>query len=259
MLPDFTGLTPRDFLSVVVDAMGQMFYSLSIAMGIMIAYGSYLGDEVDLTKSVIHIEIFDTLIAFLAGVMVIPAVYAFMGREGMSSSGPGLMFISLPKVFASMGSIGRVIGTLFFFMVFFAALTSSVSIMEAIVSSFMDEFSLSRKKASWLEFSIAAVVGTIVCLGYNVLFFTIKLPNGNEGQILDLLDYISNSLLMPICSILTCILIGWVVSPSYVTEEISKNGESVYRKGILTIMIKYIAPVMLTVLFLQSTGLLKGI
>lgn len=259
MLPDFTGITPRDFLSVVVDAMGQMFYSLSIAMGIMIAYGSYLGDEVDLTKSVIHIEIFDTLIAFLAGVMVIPAVYAFMGREGMSSSGPGLMFISLPKVFASMGSIGRVIGILFFFMVFFAALTSSVSIMEAIVSSFMDEFSLSRNKASWLEFSIAAVVGTIVCLGYNILFFTIKLPNGNEGQILDLLDYISNSMLMPVCSILTCILIGWVVGPSYVTEEISKNGEPVYRKGILTVMIKYIAPVMLSILFLQSMGLLKGL
>ncbi len=146
-IPDFDGLTVKSFFTVLVDAMGQLFFSLSVAMGIMIAYGSYVKDDANLIKSINQIEIFDTLVAFLAGVMIIPAVFTFMGTEGLEASGPGLMFISLPKVFSSMGTLGNVIGCLFFAMVLFAALTSAVSVMEAIVSSFMDQFHLSRKKA----------------------------------------------------------------------------------------------------------------
>lgn len=143
--------TIKSFFSVLLDAMGQLFFSLSVAMGIMIAYGSYVSDKADLKKSINQIEIFDTAVAFLAGVMIIPAVFTFAGVEGMEASGPSLMFVSLPKVFAAMGSIGNVVGCLFFAMVLFAALTSSVSIMEAIVSSFMDKFKFSRVKAALLK------------------------------------------------------------------------------------------------------------
>ena len=117
VVPSLEGITFSSFLSVVVDAMGQLFFSLSVAMGIMIAYGSYVSDDANLVTSINQIEIFDTAIAFLAGVMIIPAVYTFMGTEGMAASGPSLMFVSLPKVFASMGAIGNLVGVLFFAMV----------------------------------------------------------------------------------------------------------------------------------------------
>ena len=132
-------------MMTIVSAMGQMFYSLSLAMGIMIAYGSYVPDRTNLGRSINHIEIFDTVVALLAGVMIIPAVYVFMGQEGMAT-GPSLMFVSLPKVFAAMGPAGNVVGTVFFAMVLFAALTSGISIMEAVISSFMDRFHLSRRR-----------------------------------------------------------------------------------------------------------------
>ena len=135
-IPDFKGLTIKKFLTVCLDAMGQLFYSLSIAMGIMVAYGSYMKKDVNLGKSVNQIEIFDTGIAMLAGLMIIPAVFAFSGREGMSA-GPGLMFVTLPKVFASLGKFGEFLGLIFFVMVLFAALTSAVSLLEAITSSIM--------------------------------------------------------------------------------------------------------------------------
>jgi NSS family neurotransmitter:Na+ symporter len=162
----------------VVSAMGQLFYSLSVAMGIMIAYGSYVKDSDNLVKSINHIEIFDTMVAFLAGVMILPAVFVFQGRAGMEASGPSLMFVSLPKVFAEMGGIGRFVGLLFFAMVLFAALTSSISILEAIVSSLMDKFKWSRTKAVIVEMIIAVLGGLAVCFGYNIWYFDFTLPNG---------------------------------------------------------------------------------
>ena len=251
-IPSFKGLTVGRFATTVLDAMGQLFYSLSIAMGIMVAYGSYVSDDADLGTSINQIEIFDTAIAFLAGVMIIPAVYVFMGREGLAASGPGLMFISLPKVFAQMGVSGRVIGTLFFAMVLFAALTSAVSVMEAVVSSFCDRFHMERKRAAIVETAIAAVFGILVCLGYNRLYFELKLPNGSVGQILDLMDYISNYLFMPVIAIATCILVGHVVGTDYIAEEVTKSGGKFGRKGLYVVMIKYVAPVLLAVLLLQS-------
>jgi len=188
--------------------MGQLFYSLSIAMGIMIAYGSYMKKSGNLGKAVNHIEIFDTGIAILAGMMIVPAVYVFSGKEGMSA-GPGLMFITLPKVFNSLGSIGEFIGLIFFVMVLFAALTSAVSILEAITSSMIDKFNWSRRRSATVMAAATFIVSVIVCLGYNVFYFELKLPNGSTGQILDILDYFSNIILMPITSLLTCILIGW--------------------------------------------------
>lgn len=255
VLPDLTGVDLKTFISTMIDAMGQLFYSLSIAMGILIAYGSYMQDDTDLVASVGQIEIFDTGIAFLAGVMVIPAVYVFMGREGMEASGPGLMFVTLPKVFLQMGKIGNVLGCLFFAMVLFAAVTSSVSILEAIVSSFMDGFKMARKKAVLTVGVITFVAGLLVCLGYNKLYFEYTLPNGAVAQILDVMDYVSNNLMMPIVSIGTCILVGWILGPGLVIDEATKNGEKFARKGLFIVMIKYVAPIMLLVLLLKAIGL----
>lgn len=257
LVPDLEGLTFGKFFTVLVDAMGQLFFSLSVAMGIMIAYGSYVKDDSNLVKSINQIEIFDTGVAFLAGVMIIPAVFTFMGREGMEASGPSLMFVSLPKVFSLMGVAGNVIGCMFFAMVLFAAVTSAISIEEAVVSSLMDKFHLKRLHATLLETAIALVLGLIVCLGYNKLYFEVTLPNGAVAQVLDIMDYISNNVLMPMISIGTCILIGWVKGPQFIIDEAEKNGEKFGRAKLYTVMMKYIAPVMLFILFLKSIGILN--
>ena len=256
VVPDLSGMTAKGFFTVLLDAMGQLFFSLSVAMGIMVAYGSYVKDDENLVKSINQIEIFDTAVAFLAGVMIIPAVYTFMGREGMAASGPSLMFVSLPKVFDAMGKIGNLVGCLFFAMVLFAALTSAVSIMEAVVSSFMDKFHMSRRRATVLETAIALVGGIAVCLGYNKWYFEIELPNGAVAQILDIMDYISNNLLMPLVAISTCLLIGWVLKPSSVIGEVEKSGCKFGRRKLYIVMIRYIAPVLLVILLLKSLGIL---
>ena len=256
VIPDFSGITLSGFLSVVVDAMGQLFFSLSVAMGIMISYGSYVKDDVNLVGAIEKIEIFDTAVAFLAGVMVIPVVFVFMGHEGMDASGPGLIFVSMPKIFASMGTAGHVIGAVFFIMVLFAALTSAISIMEAVVSSIVDKKGISRGRATIMEGVTALLIALLVCLGYNLLYFDFELPNGARAQILDILDYVSNNLLMPLLSLVTCILIGWVAKPDKILGEITKNGERFSRRGLYVAMVKFVAPAMLAVLLLRSFGIL---
>lgn len=258
LVPDFTGISLKEFFVILMDAMGQLFFSISVAMGIMIAYGSYVKKDVNLMKSINQIEIFDTVVALLAGLMIVPAVFTFMGTEGMSA-GPGLMFVSLPKVFAAMGKAGPVVGILFFLMVIFAAVTSAVSVMEAIVSSIMDGFHFSRRKSAALVTVYGLVGAVVVCLGYNVLYFELKLPNGSTGQVLDVLDYISNNCLMPLVAIGTCILIGWVVKPKVIIEEAEKTGSRFGRKSLYIVMIRYVAPVLLVVLLLKSLGILTVI
>ena len=259
LIPNFQGMTASRLLTVITDAMGQLFYSISVAMGIMITYGSYVKKDTDLTRSVNQIEIFDTAVAFLAGMMIIPAVYAFMGYEGLGSSGPGLMFKALPKVFDAMGGIGTVVGVAFFVMVVFAALTSSISIMEALVASAMDRFRMERKRAVLAVAAIALVLGVIVCMGYTCLYFEAVLPNnapGSNSQILDIMYYVSNSVLMPVVAIATCILVGWVIKPQTIIDEITLGGVRFRRRGLYVAMVKYITPAMLAVLLAQSLGLL---
>lgn len=259
VVPDFSHITLKGFFSVLLDAMGQLFFSLSVAMGIMVTYGSYVKDEDNLVRSINQIEIFDTIVAFLAGVMIIPAVYTFMGREGMEASGPSLMFVSLPKVFAAMGSAGNVIGCLFFAMVLFAALTSAISVMEAVVSSLMDKFNLSRLRAALIETSVALLGGVAVCLGYSKWDFEVNLPTGAQARILDIMDYVSNNLLMPLVAIGTCILVGWVLKPKVVVDEVEKGGVKFGRRGLYLVMVKYIATVLLIILLLKSVGILTVI
>ena len=254
LIPDVSGLTLKGFMRVLLDAMGQLFYSISVAMGIMISYGSYLGDDNDMISGVSQIEFFDTAVAFLAGIMTILPIYVFMGREGMGASGPSLLFVSMPKVFDAMGGAGAILGALFFVMVFLAALTSSISLMEAVVSSIMEKFGCSRKKATVIEGIIAFLIGLTVCLGYNLLYFEVPLPNGAVGQVLDIMDYLSNNILMPVAAIGTCIFIGWVVKPEMVINEATKNGEKFRNRTMYIIMVRFVAPVLLSILLFQSLG-----
>ncbi len=256
LVPSFEGLTVSKFFGILLDAVGQLFYSMSLAMGIMITYGSYTSKKDNLVSSVNQIEIFDTAVALLAGLIVVPTVFAFGGTEGLSASGPGLMFVSLPEIFEQMGFIGHIVGAMFFVLVFFAALTSSISIMEAIVSSIIDRFKFSRLKAVGLTAAFGTAVGVAVCLGYNIFYFEAALPNGTVGQLLDILDYVSNSLLLPIVALLTCALV-WVCSTKTVTDEveIGLEGKKFTRKKLYIIMIKYVAPVLLILILLQSFNL----
>lgn len=246
LIPDFSKFS----ILTVAGAMSQLFYSMSIAMGIMVTYGSYTRDDVNLNKSVNRIEFFDTLVALLAGLMIIPAVYIFSGEEGLSSQGAGLMFMTLPKVFQQMPG-GDIIALLFFVLVFFAAITSSISVMEAIVSSLMDKFHLKRIPCCLIVIGICLLLGIPSSLG-NGLWANIKILG---MDFLTFFDYISNSILMPIVAFCTCILVGWVIKPKALTDEITKNGEKFGRKKLFNVMIKYIAPICL--LFIFVTGILS--
>lgn len=256
LIPDFSGMTLKNFFIVIMDAMGQLFFSISVAMGIMVAYGSYAKKDTNLIQSVNRIELFDTLVAFMAGMMIVPAVFTFSGREGMAA-GPGLVFVSLPKVFTAMGFTGKIIGLLFFLVLSFAAITSSVSVMEAIVSSLIDKFGFSRKKSSLIVAGYTIVAAIVVCMGYNILYFEITLPNGSVAQILDIFDYISNYIMMPLVAFLTSILIGWVVKPKFVIDEITQGKFKFSRKTLYIVMIKFVVPLLLLILLLQSIGIIK--
>ncbi|MCR5148968.1 MAG: sodium-dependent transporter [Eubacterium sp.] len=260
VVPNVDGYTFGDYFRVVMDAMTQLFYSISVAMGIMVTYGSYYKKDDNLVRSVNHIEIFDTIVAFLAGVMIIPAVYVFMGKEGMTG-GAGLVFIVIPKVFESMGTIGQFVGVLFFLMVLFAALTSSISVLEAVVSGMIDKFGMERKKAVISEGLIAMVIGVIICLGYyskSIFYMEADLPNGAKGQqLLDVVDYLANNIFMPVVAIGTCILIGWITKPKAVIEEATINGERFGRKNLYKVMITVVAPILLTLILLVSLGIIK--
>ena len=252
--PDFSGMSFKRFLEILLDAMSQLFFSLSVSMGIMITYGSYVKKDVDLNKSIAQVEIFDTGVAFLAGIMIIPAIYVFSGTEAMAS-GPSLMFVSLPKVFLSMGKAGIPVGIFFFIMIAFAALTSCISIMETLVSTCMNIFKKSRKQVSLAITVYAAVTAVIICLGYNVFYFEYTLPNGSTAQLLDIMDYVSNSFLMPLIAFLTAIFVGWVIKPQWIKEEMLVGSNGFKAEKLYSFMVKFIVPVIMAVLFFQSTGL----
>ncbi len=257
LVPSFKGLTVGKFFSILLDAVGQLFYSLSVAMGIMITFGSYAKKDSDLLTSINRIELFDTGVAILAGLIIIPSVFVFQGTEGLASSGPGLMFVSMPGVFEQMGFFGHIVGALFFVLVFFAALTSSISLMETVTASLIDRFHLKRPHATALCFLISSAIGAVVCLGYSVFYCDIPLPNGSVGQILDLLDYVSNSLMLPIVALLTCVLIGWVCKPKSVLDEIKigLGDKHFHREKLFVAMIKFVCPVLLFLILLQAFNL----
>ncbi len=235
-------------LETVVAAMGQLFYSMSLAMGIMITYGSYMRKEDNLEGSVRQIEVFDTAIAFLSGMMIVPAVFAFSGGDPAAiNAGPGLMFQTLPQVFEFMTG-GNVIGLVFFLLVFLAALTSSISLMETIVSVVMEKFKVKRIPACLIVIAFSLAMGMLSVLGFGV-WSGVK-PFG-KSDILTFFDFLSNNIMMPVVALITCILIGYVAKTKYVEDEVQLNSEFKSKK-MYRIMIKYVAPVFMVVIFLSS-------
>ncbi len=236
-------------VTTVLAAMGQLFYSMSLAMGIMITYGSYMKKDVSIRSSVKQIELFDSGVAILAGLMVIPAVFSFSGgNEEALGKGPGLMFVTLPKVFNSIGGVGgSIVSSLFFLLVLLAALTSSISLMETVVSIFRDKFSWGRKKTCALVLVGCILLGLPSSLGFGLL----SVISMGGMTILDMFDFFSNSILMPIVALLTCIFIGYVIKPKTLIEEIQVTGQ--FRgKQLFTIMIKYVAPVCIILILVSS-------
>lgn len=238
----------------IVAAMGQMFYSLSIAMGILYTYGSYIKKDVDLEKATTQIEIFDTAIAMLAGLMIIPAVFAFSGGDpDMLQAGPSLMFITIPKVFANMG-FGTVAGIMFFLLVLFAALTSAISLAESGVSTFEDQLGWSRTKCSLLMGAVILIIGSASALGFNVLSFVSILGM----SILDFFDFLTNSILMPIAALATCLLVTRVVGLDKMAQEIGQSS-AFKRKKIYNLFMKYLAAVCIGIILISSVANVLGI
>ena len=241
--PDFSKLS----IKTILAALGQLFFSMSLAMGIMVTYGSYVKAEDHIEKSTRRIEIFDTLIAFLAGLMIVPAVFAYSGGdEAALGKGPSLMFITLPKVFNEM-KFGSVVGAAFFLLVLFAALTSSVSVMEAIVAGIDDKFKIGRKKATVICYLYMIAIGVLCSLGFGVLS-NVTIFN---LSILDFLDFVSNSVLMPIVGMMTCILVGFVLKPDLIISEVELNGPFKMKK-FYAVMVKWIAPICIFAILISS-------
>lgn len=234
----------------VVSAMGQMFYSLSIAMGILITFGSYMKKNVSIEGSTKNVEIFDTAIAIMAGLMIIPAVFAFSGGDPDAlQAGPALMFITLPKVFANMG-FGTAAGILFFLLVLFAAVTSSIALTESAVSTFEDELGWNRKKATLVLAVIMVSLGSLSCLGYGPLANVTILGM----QFLDFFDFLTNSVMMPIAAIATCLLISRVVGVDKIEEEVVQEGHPFKRRQIFRFMIKYLCPIFAAIILISSVA-----
>ncbi len=229
----------KDFsITTIFAAMGQLFYSMSLAMGIMVTYGSYMKKDNHLESSVRQIELFDTAIAFLAGLMIVPAAYSSI-INGETKPGPTLMFVTLPEVFKEM-PMGSIIGAVFFLLVFLAALTSSISLMETIVSIVMDKTKLGRKTACIIVTAFTFLVGIPSALGFNVWSHISPL---GLGDILSFFDFVSNSVMMPIVAFFTCLIIGFIIKPKTIVDEVKATDGTFKSEKLFIVMIKWIAPV----------------
>lgn len=234
----------------VVSAMGQMFYSLSIAMGILITFGSYMKKDVSIENSTRNVEFFDTAIAIMAGLMIIPAVFAFSGGDPAAlKAGPSLMFITIPKVFDSMG-FGTVIGIVFFLLVLFAALTSSIALCESAVSTLQDELGWSRNKSTIVIGIAMVILGSLSCLGYGPLANVTVLGM----QFLDFFDFLTNSVMMPIAALASCILVSRVIGVDRIAQEVTLNGAAFRRRKIFNVMIRYICPFFAAIILISSVA-----
>ena len=254
ILPDFSKFSPE----LVVGALGQMFYSLSLAMGIMITYGSYLHKDEDIVQSASRIGCFDIGVSFLAGLVIVPTSFVALGGGDavIAKAGPSLMFGTLPTLFESLGPVASIVGFAFFLLVLFAALTSAISLTEACTSIVQDGTRWSRGKSMALTFAFIFLMGVVVDLGYNHWSFI--QPLGEGTSLLDLFDFVSNTVLMPIAALMTVVFVGWVKKPQFLIDEI-RNGSNFKLAGAWTFMIKYVAPVLLVVIFVTYTAMQFGL
>ncbi|MBQ3234708.1 MAG: sodium-dependent transporter [Clostridia bacterium] len=250
LIPDFSEIT----WTSVLAAMGQAFYSLSLGMGAMIVYGSYTGKEINVVKSTGMICIFDTCVALLAGMAIFPAVFHFASVEGIKVSelkldGLMLMFNTLPKVFESIGFFGKIIEFFFFAMVIIAAVTSVISIMEVSSQFIIQKFKLKRKIATaiiaTLSFAVSIPVG--LSLGHSINETGVMQIFGMD--MLTFLDSITNTVLMPICALLSCLAVGWFITPKKAFIELEEDGNNfgIFKKP-LAIMVKYVVPLLIMVI-----------
>lgn len=246
LTPDFSKLTP----GAIVAALGQVFFSLSLGMGCMITYGSYLNKNENLAADALIVPFMDTAVALLAGFAILPAVFAFGFEPG---AGPGLMFITLPQVFASMPA-GTLFGIMFFVLVLFAAITSSISLLEVCCAYVIDEFNWSRTKATW-GLSIIIFVLTILSslsMGPMSGFLIIG------KNFFDLLDFLTANILLPLGGLMMCIFIGYVWGVDKAADEITQGGKFAFKlRGFWTIMVKFVAPIAVGIVFLNMLGILK--
>ncbi len=280
----------------ILGAMGQMFYSLSLAMGIMITYGSYMKKSDSIESSVRRIEVFDTIIAIVAGLMIIPVVYMFAVKTGVTpelvaqhggnvaaatkaavhsamNAGPGLMFETLPKVFATLGAAGAWIGLAFFLLVTFAAATSVISLFEACVASVCDLLHIERKAATFFTSALMMFLATFSALGYGPWKdVTLGAALANAGcsgewlkaeffrlQFLDFFDFITNSALMPVVAIATCIFVGWILTPKAIVDEVEEGGRTFRSKALYVLMVKYVAPAFMLAILVSEICRTLGI
>ncbi|WP_051192124.1 sodium-dependent transporter [Butyrivibrio sp. VCB2001] len=242
-------------IMTLVTAMGQMFYSLSIAMGILITFGSYVKKEVSIDESTRQVEFFDTAIAILASLMIIPAVFSFYnGDQSMLKAGPSLMFITMPKIFASMG-FGRIIGFLFFALVLFAALTSAIALTESAVSTFSDEFGWSRRNGTLIMAFVMIALGSLSSLGNGPLSGVTIIGM----QFLDFFDFITNSVMMPMAALATCLLITRYMGMEKLTMEVEQDGHPFQRKHIFSFMIRFLCPLFVLIILVSAILNVLGI
>ncbi len=238
--PDFSKFS----VHTVIAALGQLFYSMTLASGVMVTFGSYMKKDISIMSSAHQIELFDTGIAFLAGLMIIPAVYAF--TDGEIGYGPGLIFEALPKIFNSI-PFSRLIGAAFFVMVLFAALTSAIALMETVVAAVMDKLKLRRSVACLSVMTVILILGLFCSFGYSLWsnFRIIGLT------VLEFFDFLSNNIIMPVLAVLTCVLVGYIVKAKTVTDELNIGGK--FRAvRLYSATIRYIAPLSILVIFVSS-------
>lgn len=238
----------------LLGAVGQMFYSLSLAMGIMITYGSYMRKADSIEKCVRRIEICDTFVALIAGLMIIPVVYLFAVKNGIPvetamKEGPGLMFVTLPKVFASLGVAGAWIGMVFFLLVIFAAATSAISLFEACVASVCDLFKMARAKSTLIVASVLIFLASFSAFGYGVWGHVTIFGM----QFLDFFDFSANSVMMPILAALTCVFAGWILKPKTIFEECEAAGAVMKAKRFYSFTVRFVAPVLMIALLVSET------
>ncbi|MBN2260267.1 MAG: sodium-dependent transporter [Clostridiales bacterium] len=250
--PDFSALSAE----AVLVALGHAFFSLSLGMGTMITYGSYIGKKEDLGSMALQVTIADTVIALLAGLAIFPAVFAF-GVE--PAAGPGLVFITLPNVFNQMAG-GMIWGVLFFLLLAVAALTSAISILEVVVAYFAEELKMPRHKATILATAAISFVGALAGLSYTSVLGNVLIPLPGFGSlvIFDWLDMLSANYLLPLGGLFISIFVGWIMKKEDVIDEVSNSGAiKISWFGAFMILAKVVAPIMIAIVFLNGIGIFK--
>lgn len=246
LVPNFSEITSiPDFMEIVFNAMGQVFFSLSLGMGTLITYGSYLPKDNNLTSSTLTIVTLDTIIAIISGLTILPAVFSFGFAP---SEGFGLIFKTLPAVFSQMNG-GRIIAALFFLLVLFAALTSSISLLEVIVAWVCSKTALRRTWAAVIVTLLIFISGIFASLSVGAIP-DIKVGN---TSLFEFFSFFSDKIIMPLGGFFICILTGYVWGIDKAAKEISNDGRIKFAlKKLFSVTVKYIAPALIAIIFLSS-------